>query len=126
VDRWRTDGTKREEVSVKPLDLEALRKDLARSKLASRSGNLPRHAAFASTPFSRLAAFNHGGVFAGRFIGQTPWEPHPHGEELVHVLDGEVDLTVMKGRRTRRVTLRAGHLFVVPRGLWHRQHAGAK
>jgi quercetin dioxygenase-like cupin family protein len=107
---------------LKPFDLEVLREDLSRSKLASRSRDLP-HATFAGTPFAKLAAFNHGSLFVGRFTGQAPWERHPHGDELVHVLDGEVDLTVMTGRRTRRVTLRAGHLVVVPRGLWHRQHA---
>ena len=109
--------------AMRPLDVEVLRTDLSRSKLASPSKDPARRAAFASTTFTRLAPFNHGGVFAGRFTGQTPWERHPHGDELVHVLDGEVDLTVMAGRRTRRVRLRAGQLVVVPRGLWHRQHA---
>lgn len=49
----------------------------------------------ASPPFTKLASFNHGGVFVGRFTGQAPWERHRHGDELVHVLDGEVDITVM-------------------------------
>jgi len=75
------------------------------------------------TRFSRLAAFNHGGVFVGRFSGETPWERHRHGDELVQVLEGEVDLTVMTARKRLRVTLRAGSVVVVPRGLWHRQHA---
>ena len=80
-------------------------------------------AQFASTPFARLAAFNHGGVFVGRFTGRTPWERHRHGDDLVHVLDGEVELTVITARKRVRVTLRAGGMTVVPRGLWHRQHA---
>jgi len=91
--------------------------------MTSAPGARKSGAPFASTPFARLAAFNHGGVFVGRFTGLTPWERHRHGDELVHVLDGEVDLTVMTARRRVRVTLRAGGMLVVPRGLWHRQHA---
>jgi quercetin dioxygenase-like cupin family protein len=98
-----------------PHDLEALLKALP--PLKARAGQ------FASTPFAKLASFNHGGVFLGRFTGQAPWERHRHGDELVHVLDGEVDLTVMTARGPLRVRLRAGGVFVVPRGLWHRQHA---
>ena len=79
--------------------------------------------AFASSPFTRLAPFNHGGVFVGRFSGRTPWERHRHGDELVQVLEGQVDLTVLGTRRPVHVTLRAGGMFVVPRGRWHRQHA---
>jgi hypothetical protein len=89
--------------AMRPLDVEVLRTDLSRSKLASPSKDPARRAAFASTPFTRLAPFNHGGVFAGCFTGQTRWERHPHGDEMVHVLDGEVDLTVMAGRRARPV-----------------------
>ena len=77
----------------------------------------------ANAAFARLDSFNHGGIFVGRFSGPTPWERHPHGDELVHVLDGEVDLTVLTDGEPVRVTLRAGSLFVVPQGLWHRQIA---
>jgi quercetin dioxygenase-like cupin family protein len=89
------------------------------SQTEAKTGKLP----FASTPFSKLASFNHGGVFLGRFSGQTPWERHRHGDELVQVLGGEVDLTVMTARKRVHVTLRTGGIFVVPRGLWHRQLA---
>jgi quercetin dioxygenase-like cupin family protein len=108
---------------MEPHDLVTLRTGLSRRKLTARSAAGPGDLAFASTPFARLATFNHGGIFVGRFTGQAPWERHLHGDELVQVLDGEVDLTVMTTRQPVRVTLRAGGVFVVPRGLWHRQHA---
>jgi len=39
------------------------------------------------------------------------------------ILEGQVDLTVLGTRRPVHVTLRAGGMFVVPRGRWHRQYA---
>jgi len=56
-----------------------------------------------------------------RYSGLTPWERHPDGDELLHVLDGEVDVTVLAEDGPAEVTVRAGSVFVCPRGLWHRQ-----
>jgi quercetin dioxygenase-like cupin family protein len=56
-----------------------------------------------------------------RYSGLTPWERHPDGDELLHVLDGEVDVTVLADEGTRHVIVPAGSIFVCPRGLWHRQ-----
>lgn len=65
--------------------------------------------------------FNKGRTWVGRFSGQSPWERHPDGDELLYVLEGEVEITVLiqEGRNMR--TIRAGSFFVVPQGLWHRQ-----
>ena len=51
------------------------------------------------------------------------WEMHPHGEEVVYMLSGAMDLTLEKdggddGER-RTVELRGKGLVVVPRGTWH-------
>ncbi len=56
-----------------------------------------------------------------RFAGQTPWERHPDGDELLHVLDGAIDVTVLTPAGPTHVAMPAGSLFVCPRGLWHRQ-----
>jgi quercetin dioxygenase-like cupin family protein len=56
-----------------------------------------------------------------RYSGLTPWERHPDGDELLHVLDGEVDVTVLADEGARHVIVPAGSIFVCPRGLWHRQ-----
>ena len=90
--------------------------------LASALDRLP---ALTDPAFTQLDPFNHGGIFIGRFSGHTPWERHPGGDELVHVLDGEVELTVLTENAPVHVTLRGGSVFVVPQGLWHRQHARA-
>ena len=58
-----------------------------------------------------------------RFSGESPWERHPE-DELLLVLDGEVDITLRgEDGSTRTRSLRPHSLFVVPRGLWHRQNA---
>ncbi len=61
------------------------------------------------------------GVF--RFSGQTPWERHPAGDELLCALDGDVDITVLTDGGPVQTTVRAGSVFICPRGLWHRQLA---
>jgi len=56
-----------------------------------------------------------------RYSGLTPWERHPDGDELLHPLEGEVDVTLLTDSGPTHVTVRAGSVFVCPRGLWHRQ-----
>ncbi len=70
-----------------------------------------------------LAPFRDGSVFAGRFSGETPWERHQKGDELVQILDGAATLTIMTDDGPRSFELRAGMLIVVPQGHWHRFEA---
>lgn len=76
-----------------------------------------------SCPFTKVAPFEHGGIFVGRFTGRAPWECHRHGDELLYVLEGEVEMELVKGAIAKTVTLQRGSVFVVPRGTWHRQYA---
>lgn len=69
-----------------------------------------------------LGSFNQWEIGLVRFAGQPPWERHPD-DELLHVLDGEVELTLLTDPGPARVTLRASSLLVVPRGVWHRSFA---
>ena len=75
--------------------------------------------------FWRLAPFNQGMVWVGRWSGQSPWERHPDGDEFLYVVEGEVDVMVLTDERPVQTTVRAGSIFVVPRGRWHRQLARA-
>lgn len=75
--------------------------------------------------FHELSKFDrgHAGVFWSEAGGPSPWEMHPDCDELLHVLEGEIEVEVLPaaggdGIRTR---VPAGSLFVVPRGCWHRQ-----
>jgi PhnB protein len=57
------------------------------------------------------------------YTGQTPWERHPDGDELLLVLDGELEVTTLTDDGPVKRTLRAAEAFVCPQGLWHRQYA---
>jgi len=67
--------------------------------------------------------FNDGHLWVGRFGGRSAWERHPDSDELLHVLEGELTLTVLADDGPRDTLLRSGSVFVVPRGLWHRHTA---
>ncbi|HEY2591936.1 MAG TPA: cupin domain-containing protein [Steroidobacteraceae bacterium] len=70
-----------------------------------------------SRVFDRLDQYLVGAV---RFSGRPPWERHPGGDELLHVLEGELDLAVLAPEGRAEHLLRTGSVFIVPRGLWHR------
>src|SRR5271155_5642110 len=57
------------------------------------------------------------------YTGQTPWERHPDGDELLLVLDGELEVTSLTDKGPVKRKLCAGEAFVCPQGLWHRQFA---
>ncbi len=77
----------------------------------------------AGEAFATLAAFGNGAIFAGGFSGETPWERHPNGDELVQILDGRTTLTIMTDDGPQALDMTAGMLAVVPQGAWHRFHA---
>lgn len=73
--------------------------------------------------FWMMESFNEGMTWVGRFSGPSPWERHPDGDELLHVLEGEVEVTVLTEGGAVQRPVSTGSIFVVPRGLWHRQFA---
>lgn len=56
-----------------------------------------------------------------RFSGLTPWERHMGGDELVYVLEGSVDFTVLTENQEVKRRVNAGSFFICTEGLWHRQ-----
>lgn len=95
----------------------------ALSPLRGRSASTPADEVRAA--FAALAPFRDGSIFAGRFSGNTPWERHRKGDELVHVLDGAATLVIMTDEGPQSFRLTAGTLIVVPQGHWHRFEAPA-
>jgi mannose-6-phosphate isomerase-like protein (cupin superfamily) len=68
-----------------------------------------------------LSAFNQCQLGVVRYTGEVPWERHLEGDELLYVLDGTIDLTILTDDPTPvTTTLTTGSLSVVPQGLWHR------
>ena len=80
--------------------------------------------------FHELCQFNEGGggVFWSSAGGPSPWEMHPDCDELLHVVEGEIEVEVLPSDGGEGVfaTVQAGSYLVVPRGCWHRQHLNEK
>ncbi|WP_370679665.1 cupin domain-containing protein [Comamonas sp. GB3 AK4-5] len=73
--------------------------------------------------FPMQTAFGTGGLYIGSFVGLTPWENHPHTDELLYAVEGEVELTLLTEAGPQTAMLRQGSVCIVPQGLWHRQLA---
>jgi uncharacterized cupin superfamily protein len=106
-------------VIVKAVDIQA--ELAARPVLRARRPDTPEDEA--AEAFTTLATFRDGGVFAGSFSGESAWERHTKGDELVHVLWGETTLTVLTDDGPQVLEMKTGMLTVVPQGCWHRFHA---
>ena len=104
---------------VKAVDIEAALAGLPVPQ--RRRADTPEDEAAAA--FATLADFRDGGVFAGSFAGESPWERHSKGDELVHILAGATTLTVLTDDGPQVLEMKAGMLTVVPQGCWHRFHA---
>jgi mannose-6-phosphate isomerase-like protein (cupin superfamily) len=63
-----------------------------------------------------VAEYNDNDVMVVKVKDEFVWHSHPDTDDLFLVLEGELDIEL----RERTVTLHAGDLFVVPRGVEHR------
>jgi len=70
-----------------------------------------------------LSKINGGNSWIGRYSGTSPWEMHPDGDEFFYLLDGEVEITLLVNDTPERTVISSGQTFVIPRGVWHRQHS---
>lgn len=75
-----------------------------------------------TSPIGRFD-FNQSQCGVASFIGSPPWEFHPEGDELLHILSGECQLTVRNADAEEICALKQGDVAVVPRGCWHRNHS---
>ena len=74
----------------------------------------------AAAAFATLAPFGDGAIYAGSFSGESPWERHTKGDELVQILAGATTLTILTEDDQTVLDMTAGMLTVVPQGCWHR------
>src|SRR5262245_1505199 len=70
-----------------------------------------------------LGSLDKATIMVTKFAGLAPWERHPDGDELIVVLEGGGDITVLTENGPVTSELRPGMLFVCPKGLWHRANA---
>ena len=76
-------------------------------------------------PDSPIGYFDFHGCMCGvaSYVGQPPWEFHGGGDELLHVLAGACDLTILVDGAEETRSLHAGDVVLVPKGCWHRSRA---
>jgi mannose-6-phosphate isomerase-like protein (cupin superfamily) len=77
--------------------------------------------------FWRRLSVAEGDRVVGAKHGREPgdfhpaeWEMHPHGEELLLLLSGALDVILDLPDGERTVELTTGGACLVPRGVWHR------
>jgi uncharacterized cupin superfamily protein len=74
----------------------------------------------AGDAFRELSSYRDGGIFVGHWAGDSEWERHGVGDEIVMVIEGETTIFFLTDEGERSANVRAGDLVVVPQGRWHR------
>ena len=62
-----------------------------------------------------IGAFNGHDLMVVKVKGQFPWHSHPDTDDFFQVLHGKMTIRMRDGE----VTLKAGEVFVVPKGVEH-------
>lgn len=70
--------------------------------------------------FARLSEYRDGGIFVGHYAGDSEWERHGQGDEVVLVLEGSTRLVLLIDNEEVGHELAAGQMLVVPQNVWHR------
>ncbi|MFK7864663.1 MAG: cupin domain-containing protein [Pseudohongiellaceae bacterium] len=75
--------------------------------------------------FLSLGAFDKGecGAFWSGPGPTSPWEMHPECDELLHVLEGKIEVEILPEDGSESITtfVHAGGFVIIPQGCWHRQ-----
>lgn len=70
--------------------------------------------------FAELSEYRDGGVYVGYYSGDSEWERHPKGDEIVMALEGSTTLILRRDGTDERLALGAQELAIVPANTWHR------
>jgi mannose-6-phosphate isomerase-like protein (cupin superfamily) len=70
--------------------------------------------------FTQLADYRNGGIWVGHYAGNSEWERHPNGDEIVQILEGETTLVLLLNNQEVKRPIKKGQLMVVPVNVWHR------
>lgn len=76
---------------------------------------------FWQLPPSESATFDKGWLVSEFSFTEDwqSWEMHPHGDEIVYLLSGALDLLLERGGKVDTIALSGSGAVVVPRGVWH-------
>ena len=74
-----------------------------------------------SASFTTMTPYRDGGVFGGSFSGESQWERHQKGDEIVYILDGATTLTLIADdtAEPQSLEIKTGMMVVIPQGCWH-------
>ncbi|MEM7091767.1 MAG: cupin domain-containing protein [Actinomycetota bacterium] len=70
--------------------------------------------------YATIADYRNGGIFIVHYAGESQWERHDHGDEIVMCLEGATTMTLLIDGEQVPVRLGAQQMVVVPEGTWHR------
>src|SRR5207237_10334736 len=73
--------------------------------------------------FAKLSSYRDGGIFAAKFSGESAWERHPNGDEIVQIVEGKTTVHLMTDDGPQSVAVTAGVVIVVPQNT--RDRSGA-
>ena len=73
----------------------------------------------AEAAFAEVAPIRDGAIYVGHYSGNSEWERHCAGDELVFVLEGTTTVVIRTQATDERINLSAQELVVVPAGAWH-------
>jgi mannose-6-phosphate isomerase-like protein (cupin superfamily) len=70
--------------------------------------------------FATLSEYRDGAMFVAHYAGQTEWERHRNGDEIVLVIEGATTLVLLIGDEEIGHQLTSNQFLIVPKGVWHR------
>ena len=70
--------------------------------------------------FAILSEFRDGAIFIANYAGNSEWERHSQGDELVMIIEGETRLLLWEANQEKSHQQKQGELLVVPQNIWHR------
>lgn len=73
-----------------------------------------------NSAYGTLSDFGNGGLYVANYSGFSEWERHPHGDEMVQILEGETCLVLLIDNKEVSNKIKTGELLIVPQGIWHR------
>ena len=69
---------------------------------------------------AQIADYRDGGVFGVHYAGESEWERHRVGAEIVMVIEGSTTMTMLIDGSEVRHALGPMQMIIVPQGTWHR------
>ena len=70
--------------------------------------------------FAELTSYRDGAIFIGHYAGNSEWERHSQGDEIVYVLEGKTTLILLGESGEIANELKGGEFLIVPQNTWHR------